>query len=107
MEFLEPWFQCSGSGLVDELRRELPPGHVLANVEVSVVARRHDCDDVLFTLNDGSGRLALVHLTWSQAKETIPVFPATRIFLGLNMWLETMRADHAEFVANDPDGQIS
>ena len=106
MEFLEPWFPCSGSGLIDELHRELPSGHVLENVELSVVARRRDCDDVLFALNDGSGRLVLVHLTWSKARETIPTFPITRIFPRLNLWLETMRADHDEFVANDPDGQI-
>ena len=106
MEFLEPWFECSDLGLVDELHRELPPGHVLENVEVSVVARRRDRDDVLFALNDGSGRLALVHLTWSKTPETIPTFPTTRIFPELNLGLETMRADHNEFVPNNPDGQI-
>jgi hypothetical protein len=106
MEILSPWFESANSRLVDELYRELPPGHVLENVEVSVVARRHDCDDVLFTLNDGSGRLAAVHLTWKKTRETIPTYPNTRIFQNFDLWLEYMQAAHDASAQDDPDGQL-
>jgi hypothetical protein len=106
MEILAPWFESANSRLVDELHRELPPGHVLENVEMSVVARRHDCDDVLYALNDGSGRLAVVHLTWKKTRETIPTYPNTRIFQRVELWLVYMRAAHEAIAQDDLDGQL-
>lgn len=37
-----------------ELNRELSPGHPLFGLPVETLARRHDCDDVLFALTDGT-----------------------------------------------------
>lgn len=48
--------------LTAELRRELPPEHVLAGRDAAAIARRSDQDDVLF-LVDGA-ELFVVHLTW-------------------------------------------
>ncbi|MGA2886681.1 MAG: hypothetical protein ABSE51_01415 [Terracidiphilus sp.] len=106
MEILEPWFATSDSRLVDELHREIPSGHVLKTVELSVVARRKDCDEVLYALNDGFGRMAIVHLTHCKTRETNPVFPKTRIFESLKLWLEYMQAVHAAWVEDDPNGQL-
>lgn len=50
-----------------ELKREVAPGHPLYSVGVNALARRNDCDDVLFGLN-GSASVATVHL--SMVKQT-------------------------------------
>jgi hypothetical protein len=61
-----------------ELRRESPSGHPLHGVSVALVARRSDCDDVLFRLCDGSNRYAVVHLSF--AVERDPRWPSTEVF---------------------------
>ena len=76
MEFLEPWFANSDSRLVDELRREMAPGHVLENLDLNCIANRLDCDEFLYAINDGSGRLAAVHLTWSKERGRFRIFPS-------------------------------
>jgi len=107
MEFLEPWFGNSDSRLTEELRREMAPGHTLKNLDLNILANRHDCDEFLYLINDGSGRLAAVHLTWSKNRESIPTYPHTRIF-SPELWLEYMEAAHAEWVGakDDPNGQL-
>ncbi|HEY1254932.1 MAG TPA: hypothetical protein VGF01_09145 [Terracidiphilus sp.] len=106
MEILEPWFATSNSRFVDELNRELPSGHILNAVELSTVAHRKDCDDVLYAFNDGTGRVAVVHLTYCKTRETNPAVPKTRIFESLEFWLEYMQAAHAALVDEDSDGQL-
>jgi hypothetical protein len=58
-----------------ELARELPEGHALKQIEVRVVARRLDRDDVACELGDG--RLCVVHLTWNV--ETDPRWPRSEV----------------------------
>jgi len=106
MEILEPWFATSNSRFVDELNREMPSGHALEAVDISAVAHRKDCDDVLYALNDGSGRVAVVHLTYCKTRETNPTVPKTRIFESLKSWLKYMQAAHAAWVEGDLDGQL-
>lgn len=68
------WSRVSGadaSALERELARELPAKHVLKAARVRAVARRDDCDDVAFELDDG--RCCIVHLTWNV--ETNPNWP--------------------------------
>jgi hypothetical protein len=97
MEYLEPWYAASDPLLVTELRREVAPGHVLFGVPVSTLARRQDCDDVLFMLLDGSGRLAKVHLTWQPEPDTS--WPATTVYPNEKAWAESMNEDHAHYGA--------
>lgn len=98
MEYLEPWQAEFDSTLVAELQREIPQGHILFGVSVSPVARRGDRDVVLFSILDGSDRVALVHMTWSI--ETSPNYPRTKVFESLRSWAETcMISDHVEFTA--------
>ena len=97
MEFLVPWHAESKDLFVEELKREMAPGHVLSGVPVSALACRQDCDDVLFGLDDGSNRVAVVHLTW--VKESNPAWPATELFSSLEEWSEAMRSDHLDFTS--------
>lgn len=79
--------------LKEELARELPPGHVLDGVAATAIARRTDCDDVLFALSDD--RFAVVHLTWSGSQETDPTWPATTIHETVQLWREADAAEQA------------
>ena len=67
---------------VVELARELHTTHVLHGVDVVAIARRLDCDDWLFRLDDG--RVAQVHLTY--AVESSPDWPRTQLFESMGKW---------------------
>lgn len=97
MELLEPWHVPQRADLLErQLATELPRGHALFGVPVRAVAQRQDCDDVLFELLDGSGRVAVVHLTYSMNFD--PAWPFTTVFNGLPAWTESrMLKDHLDF----------
>lgn len=63
-----------------ELYKELSEEHILYGIQVKELARREDCDDVLFLLLDGSNRYAVVHLTWNRKKENNPLYPRVRLY---------------------------
>lgn len=103
MEWLVPWHSVSNdpaqvAGMQRELKRELSAGHPLFDLPVKTLARRQDCDDVLFALEDGTGCVAVVHLTWTQSPPERPPWPATTLFPSLENWAAVgMLSDAAEF----------
>src|SRR5262245_16040673 len=99
-DWLIPWHPIADAseqgGLLSELRRELPREHPLFGLDVSPIARRQDCDDVLFSVKDG--RVAIVHLTWSGKTEPIADFPWTVIFESMESFVEqSMKPEHKEW----------
>lgn len=77
-----PWHPVTGadaSALEAELGLELGPQHLLQGVRVTAVARRSDCDDVLFALKGAPAPFAVVHLTWSGYPETDRRWPWTEL----------------------------
>lgn len=86
MNYLEPWEAITehGESLIQELARETTYGHVLHAVKTQALARRIDCDDVLFSVLDSSNRVAVVHLTWKP--ETTPDWPAVELFDSISEW---------------------
>ena len=106
MEFLAPWFANSDPGAVNELRREMAVGHVLEEIELSAIACRKDCDEVLYAFEDGSERFAIVHLTFRKSKEIDPRLPRTWIFRSRETLLEYFDAAHAAWTGRekDPEG---
>lgn len=98
MEWLVPWHASEDPDQgVAELKRELPPAHRLTGIPVRAIAYRQDCDDILFALEDGTGRVAVVHLTF--AVEQDPRWPDTEIFDSVQHFASTrMRGDHEEFL---------
>ena len=62
------------------------------------VARRQDCDDVLFVSVDDPSLVAVVHLTYANRPELDPRWPGTTFFASIQDWMERgMRADHNDF----------
>jgi hypothetical protein len=103
--WLVPWHSVSDdSAQVDamerELYRELAEGHPLYRLPVRTLGRRQDCDDVLFAVEDGSGRVAVVHLTWTHNPPDRPPWPHTVMYPSFAAWdIEGMQPDHDEFHA--------
>jgi predicted trehalose synthase len=81
-----------------ELRREVKPGHPLFELPVAAIGRRYDQDDVLFEVNDGSGRVAEVHLTWAGEREQ-PPWPGTALFASFAEWVKSVKEEFSEPVA--------
>lgn len=69
--------------LENELRAELPEGHVLASARVTALARSRSSDDVMFATDDPQHPLAIVHLTWKGGVEFHPSFPQTERYADL------------------------
>lgn len=67
-----------------ELRREVSQGHTLYSVPAEAIARRIDCDDVLFALTN-SPAVALVHLSYRS--ETSADWPHAKVFGSRDEWL--------------------
>ncbi len=87
MQWPDGWVQLTPderSALEAVLEREVAPGHLLYSVDVSALARRYDCDDVLFGLN-GSASVVVVHLSYGEANA---LWPQTQMFGSLEAWQE-------------------
>jgi hypothetical protein len=91
------------AGMARELARELSAGHPLYGLPVRTLALRQDCDDVLFAIEDGTGRVAIVHLTWTHNPPEQPPWPGTVVYPSFGAWAaEGMRRDHEDFHAGLP-----
>lgn len=105
MKWLEPWWPTEGQGrefhetFERQLENELSPGHELYRVPVKLLGRHGGSDDALFELLDGSGRVAVVHLTWAKGPEA-PPWPGTAIYESLDAWAEQcMKPEHEAWIA--------
>lgn len=99
MEFSEPWVPITNADtrreLEDELRLELPRGHLLADELVEAIARREDRDHVLFALS--GHRWAIVSLSWSQGRERDARWPTAELFQSAADLAVRLDADRREF----------
>ncbi|MBI1374916.1 MAG: hypothetical protein GC159_19535 [Phycisphaera sp.] len=98
MTWLTPWHPIDDDDLRDqtrdELRAELAAAHVLYELPVRAIAHRQDCDEILLELCDGTGRFAVVHLTYAQHPEPNPVWPETRVFQSWNQFEQEMQKEN-------------
>lgn len=107
MEWLAPWYSVAddaaqAAGMEQELRRELAAGHPLYGVPVRTLGRNGD--DVLFAVEDGSGRVAVVHLTWIQSAPDRPPWPDTAFYPSLQAWAaDGMRSDHEDSLMTEAE----
>lgn len=98
--YLEPWVAVEEQDgpLVNELNREVCPGHPLHGAQTRALARRIDQNDVLFELLEPERRVAVVHLTWK--RENDPRWPHAVLLPDLDNWANLiMKIDHEEYVA--------
>lgn len=93
MEFRYPWISLRNpKDFEDQLAREMPPGHVLSGVPVRAVAHMEGSDDFLYQLLDGTGRVAVVHLTFTE--NVSAEWPWTELFSSHAEWSTTrMQSD--------------
>lgn len=95
-ELPEPWHSLpedEGEGFIAELNRETSTGHVLfGRNDIRAIARREDCDDVLFTCGSV---LALVHLAYA-GREDDPRWPSTELFSSWNEFVSVCSQSAAD-----------
>lgn len=100
LEWLEPWQQLEGAaeGFARELQKELTPRHVLHGLSITAVARRRDCDEVLFATSDPAMPLAVVHLTRTGCTESFPQWPQAVGYKSWDDWVTTcLLPDHRQY----------
>jgi hypothetical protein len=62
------------------------------------LSEKNDNDDALFEILDGTGRVAVVHLTWATQEVKYP-WPSTTFFSSLDEFVEKrMKEDHADWI---------
>lgn len=106
VKFLEPWYPIESNNEMfeRELYNEICKDHILYGIKVKAIARRHDCDDVLFLLLNLEPQVAVVHLTYSISKETDPSWPRTKIYGDIQKWtIESMMPQHQELIEAEGD----
>ena len=96
-QFRVPWHPTD-QPLHVELAREVSKRHQLFGIEARSVARRQDCDDVLFELfgNDAPAGFAVVRLTWSGRPDQFPTFPSTDLYATFADWVTNRMVPDAE-----------
>jgi hypothetical protein len=83
--FLEPWWSTDKQDahfhqtFLNQLKIEIGPDHIMYGLPVRMIGRDGGSDDTLFEILNGSGWLALVHLTWAKGQERLP-WPGTIIY---------------------------
>ena len=104
LTWLEPWqpMAAAARGPAESaLRRELVAGHALFGRTAHAIARRSDCDDVLFAL-EAPQELAVVHM--AHARNRTPESPHVMLFESLIEFAEgCMQPDHAEYTESDDE----
>ena len=85
----DQWYEVRPENRISlelELSHEISSSHVLFGRSVHAIARREDCDDVLFAVV-GSSQVAQVHLVY-RGKELHSDWPTTVLYESLSEWQE-------------------
>jgi hypothetical protein len=88
IEFLAPWYDFipgQGDTFLQELKRELSPGHKLEGLDLVALGHSGAADDALFEAEDG--RVFQVHLTFSRRTEQPPL-PRCRVHAHAEEWIQ-------------------
>lgn len=100
--YLEPWNCLSDypdsikPALEKQLSIELGSNHKLYGLKLEAIAKRDDCDDVLFK-DKNTEHVFVVHLTWNQNAET-GIYPGTSQYSNIQEFVEKrMKPDNKEF----------
>ena len=80
---------------MEELNRELSPGHVLETLQLLALGHSGAADDAIFESEDG--RIFHVHLTFGRHPEPTPL-PHTRVYADADEWVQqVMLPAHKEY----------
>jgi tetratricopeptide (TPR) repeat protein len=113
-EFLDPWFSTDEEtegyhdGFLNRLQAAVGPEHVLYGLPMRLRGHSSRLSNTLFEILDGTGRLAVVHLTRTEAREP-PPSPKTTIYPNFEAFKsETMVPQHRDYLATpDPEQLIA
>ena len=96
LKIIEPWEEIiNPSAMEAQLKKELSINHPLYEKSVKAIAKRGDCDDVLFENLDYE-EFYVVHLTWSSS-DFQGKYPKFETFANIENANIKMQSDNAEF----------
>jgi hypothetical protein len=96
-ELPEPWYWYDND-LTLQLFKEMPDDHILVSKSLKTIAKCLDKDDVLFQIENDPFKYAVVHLTWSNVKQTDNNYPRTILYKDWNdLTMNRILADKAIF----------
>lgn len=79
----EGWYEATSEeakSLWEELQKELPPGHLLFEKPVKVMAHRDGAtDDILCQHLNEMNRYTVIHLTWAMSREVNEWHPTVEV----------------------------
>lgn len=85
----DEWYKINSETYYeDELYKEVSDKHILFGKKCVAVAKRDDCDDILFLVQNSEIKYAIVHLTWNSGLESHSLFPMTRTFCSIEELIE-------------------
>jgi hypothetical protein len=82
----QPMDDAESVPFLAELLRELAQGHLLYGLPLRVVGQRVGTDDIFCLVEDGSGRVADVHLTWKRCADK-PPWPSANLYKSWEAWV--------------------
>lgn len=99
---LPPWRWLTGGGdeFVGELRRAVGPSHLLHGKTVLPLARRSDCDDVLYLVEETARPFIVVHhFTPKGCPQRMPHLPSLALYDDWDDWASRcMRPEHRDYM---------
>ena len=99
-QWLDPWQDIDDNNevFVRELLLELSSQHAFYGLSFAAIAKRVDCDDVLFSTSDHSAPYVVVHMTWRGREESDLRWPHAVGFKSWGDWIERcFLPDHNEY----------
>ena len=111
-EFLDPWWATDGDSgpweqrFLNQLQTQLGPDHVMYGLPVRIVGSYGASTALLFEILDGTGRLAVISVTWENVEHSLSL-PDTTIYPSFEAFkTERMMPEHAEHLAKKPGHEI-
>ena len=107
-DFLGPWWATDGDSgpweqrFLDKLQSQIGPEHVLYGLPVRIVGSYGGSQELLFEILDGTGRLAVIGVTWEGFEHSFSL-PDTTIYPNFEVFkTRRMIPEHDQYLAKKP-----
>jgi ankyrin repeat protein len=111
-EFLDPWWATDGDSgpweqrFLNQLQTQVGPEHVMYGLPVRIVGSYGGSKALLFEILDGSGRLAVINVTWENVEHSFSL-PDTTLYPNFEAFkTQRMIPENAKHLAEKPSHKI-
>ena len=111
-DFLDPWWATDGDNgpweqrFLNKLQTQVGPEHVMYGLPVRIVGSYGGSQALLFEILDGTGRLAVIGVTWESFEHSFSLLDTT-IYPNFEAFkTQRMSPDHEQYLAKKPAHKI-